>query len=678
MLSRQCHLAAVDRIISFDQDYYVFSIGKDCAFCSFLVYSQLVTMKSIQDILSEDDEFVRVNWYRGHSAPIAHLYRNSWCLISDFVVVQLYNGEVVVWCVSTAQLERRFKSIDGMLFMKDQMLPLCNRRPDLPHLTKNEKEIYDLNRQPHLNCNIMVVDVRMLGDVTLTRQYAADAHNNSNNNGNNNNVRDTLLEYEDLLSLAASSRSEESHMLNNEKEVSRLSDMLSLLLDWGVKPELEQLFLTKFRSLITDIAPCYGFCGDFESMTLLFPIASTMGGRWRIQPKVTAIYMLAINTICMWLMQCVPQDKLAVCSSLISYYHLELPDQLHGFVEPSRNTMARYCLNSITEVRSAGRMLLQGIVARMTDDMRDMLIRKWKKRFCIPHHRNAPSLDGVYTHARVGSEYFASESLTTAISPHTSSQVKPKDKANANIGNNSMFSNSKNAVSTKPPLNSNRSLSLISDSQHHLINGKDDDDNDKAARKKAASEDDLHDDDEDDHEVGKAKAKGKKKSKAKRKEKTPNVNGNAKGEVGDDNDDDEVDEEEQKKEVGAEEEEEEEEESLKRGVGGLMSSASNSQLSSLAAMSISELQGEDNNMDEETFIPALTAGLAVNGVLVNKYGKVPLSVLLGAVVICIIHGLQRNPIEDLVATSVINTLVSVLKEQVFSPFLSFSFHPFVK
>ena len=106
------------------------------------------------------------------------------------------------------------------------------------------------------------------------------------------------------------------------------------------------------------------------------------GGRWRIQPKVTAVYMLAINTICTWLLHSAPTNKLPACSKLITYYGSELPESFNGFVEPSRNSMARYCLNSVSEIRDSSRMLLHGIVQRMTDPMRLSLISKWKKRFC--------------------------------------------------------------------------------------------------------------------------------------------------------------------------------------------------------------------------------------------------------------------------------------------------------
>merc|ERR1719461_1340402 len=72
-----------------------------------------------------------------------------------------------------------------------------------------------------------------------------------------------------------------------------------------------------------------------------------------------------------------------------------LPEAVNGFVAPSRNSMARYCLNSVTEIRSASRMLLHGIVQRMTDNMRSSLISKWKKRFCGNNKSNIANMSKI-------------------------------------------------------------------------------------------------------------------------------------------------------------------------------------------------------------------------------------------------------------------------------------------
>merc|ERR1719361_2171056 len=72
-----------------------------------------------------------------------------------------------------------------------------------------------------------------------------------------------------------------------------------------------------------------------------------------------------------------------------------LPDAVNGFVAPSRNSMARYCLNSVSEIRSASRMLLHGIVQRMTDNMRSSLISKWKKRFCSNNKSNIANMSKI-------------------------------------------------------------------------------------------------------------------------------------------------------------------------------------------------------------------------------------------------------------------------------------------
>eukprot|EP01083_Nonionella_stella_P039885 108475_1 len=309
-MSCQCHFGRCE-LKSFPNDYYVFSIGsEDNALCSFLVLNELAHHCTGD---------IRMNWYRGHSSSIVDIYRNEWCLICDFVCCELCNGEIYVWCVSTAQLERRLNRDKSFVFSSDRRFSLSLRRCELPHLTRHDMDIYGSAM------NVVVLDIRVLG-------YGNDSR--------------------------------------------KLSDILSLLVDYFL------VDYWSFNCLIGDICPCYGHCGDFDSVSLLFPCASRDGGRWRIQPKVSAVYMLAINTICMWLLGCVGSGELPICSQLVTFYHCELAESLCGFVEPSRNSMARYCLNSVSEIRGASRMLLHGIVQRMSDQQRLSLIFKWKSRFC--------------------------------------------------------------------------------------------------------------------------------------------------------------------------------------------------------------------------------------------------------------------------------------------------------
>ena len=379
MISKQCHYGSVQQILTFSQDYYVFSIGSDDGMCSFLVYSQLVTMKSVQNSLWMQGDNIRVNWYRGHTAELVAVYRNEWCLISDLVCCELANGEIYVWCVSTAQLERRLLVEEALMLNMDRSFYLSSKRQDLPHLTKHEREVYQGGHPRSKYGDTLILDIRVLGDVSLHQEVepvdvvGVDQEDHSNNN---------LAHWTKQRQIKQSQQHSEFDVLDSP-ETTKLSNLLSLLLDWGIGAEYERLYLQEFQCLISDIAPCYGYCGDFESQTLLFPLSSGFGGRWRIQPKVTAVYMLAINTICTWLLQCAPNHKLPACSQLVTYYHVQLPLSFRGFVEPSRNSMARYCLNSVSEIRQSSRMLLHGIVQRMTDPMRLSLIKKWKKRFCV-------------------------------------------------------------------------------------------------------------------------------------------------------------------------------------------------------------------------------------------------------------------------------------------------------
>ena len=169
---------------------------------------------------------------------------NEWCLISDLVCCELCNDETYVWCVSTSQLERKFMTDKALVFNMDRRLFYSHKRNELAHLTKHEREIYNLKPDTY-HCNVLMLDIRVLGDLKY------DTHNSDN-----------------------------TPNTDTDKGMNKLSDLLSLLLDWGIKDaEYEPLFLQQFNCQISDISPCYGYCGDFESQTLLFPVSSKRGGR---------------------------------------------------------------------------------------------------------------------------------------------------------------------------------------------------------------------------------------------------------------------------------------------------------------------------------------------------------------------------------------------------------------
>ncbi|ETO17615.1 hypothetical protein RFI_19705, partial [Reticulomyxa filosa] len=350
-------------------------------------------------------------------------------------------------------------------------------------------------------------------------------------------------------------------------------------------------------------------------------------------------------------------------------------------------------------------MLLQGIVKRMTNEMREMLIRKWKKRFCLPHHQNVRSLNGGHAHSRIGSE-FASESAQGNMATFHKRRLQQQQTTSSGGSfaqrSNNDSSHIQRSVGNDSQMSIGHGMSIGMARTHDIMapikNGLQ-----KTVKfsGKAQSNGHMLEDEGGGEEGGEEKKKKKKmthlaaiqrndrkkRNKQTKKEENGDIDEDEDEEEGEDNDDGDSNttrkkmttttktmknEEKKKKEKSknkntkhktADNNNDEEEDSTKRSLGMIPSSASHSQLSALGGISISDLQGEMSEMDREVFMPELTEGLAVNGVLVNRHGRVPLSVLLGAVVICIIHGLQKNNIEDIVATSVINTLICVLKEQ---------------
>ena len=300
--------------------------------------------------------------------------------------------------------------------------------------------IYDIKRNSsHLNVNTVILDIVSI--------FKAAAHRNKHHND---------------------SPSPSSWSLNLSKAEYKLDDIirvLSLLLDWDIHSDLfNNQFVENFNRylydinyyhhsytkqvkngkndggdlynllLIQDIKPCFGFIGDYQSITMLFPISSKNGGKWKMQSKFTSIYMLAISTLCMWLkkqieVQEIPKVKSAsnhplspigdvseiangdgahhhnpneiildfVNKELITFYSVLLPTNLNGFIEPSRNTISRSCLSSTSSLRKTSRLLLENMVERMEPNTKRTIILKWKNKFLQSRSAHSGNITNGHT-----------------------------------------------------------------------------------------------------------------------------------------------------------------------------------------------------------------------------------------------------------------------------------------
>lgn len=190
---------------------------------------------------------------------------------------ELENGEIFVWCVSTAQLERRFARDNAVMLSIDRQFYGGTKRHVLPHLTKEEQEVYDLGGNTALSafCDILILDIRSLGEVTAEMTGGGGgigAGDGNESADDRHNVMSNALKSRTNGRRGRFGNTRRDHDIVASPETTKLSDLLSLLLDWGIGAEFEWLYLQEFRVLMRDIWPCYGYCGDFESLTLLFPV----------------------------------------------------------------------------------------------------------------------------------------------------------------------------------------------------------------------------------------------------------------------------------------------------------------------------------------------------------------------------------------------------------------------
>lgn len=299
----------------------------------------------------------KVIWrsFRGHDDGIRCIYRSEWCLVNDFVAIELVDGQIVIWNVGTSQTERRFGCMaDAVPFAVDRSLAVCNRRSDCFGVERAETySVYDLQRSSgHLGAHPLVLNVAAV--------------------------------------LKAN-------------ECSDLVAALSLLMDWDIHSDAVHFeFVEHFKrcvmangrrarddgaaiewplSLVRDIRPCFGYFGDYGSMTMLFPICCRNGGKWKMHCKLTAVYSTAMRALAVRLKEVIaPQITMSGAANgrmasngmhglrgrresavvtpleeqrekrrleavqfleqnVVQFYAETVPQSLSGFVESSRKTV---------------------------------------------------------------------------------------------------------------------------------------------------------------------------------------------------------------------------------------------------------------------------------------------------------------------------------------------------
>ena len=158
-------------------------------------------------------------------------------------------------------------------------------------------------------------------------------------------------------------------------------------------------------SLVRDVRPCFGCFGDYGSTTMLFPICSRHGGKWKMHCKFTAVYATAIRALSVRLQELLlpPQPDPAAAARLsvaaterekegaetvgfleeniVHFYAETVPQSLSGFVEPSRKRLSRHCLSSTPSIRKSAKFLMENIVRRMPPHSKRLLVAKWRDRF---------------------------------------------------------------------------------------------------------------------------------------------------------------------------------------------------------------------------------------------------------------------------------------------------------
>eukprot|EP00494_Astrolonche_serrata_P028811 UN29078 len=112
---------------------------------------------------------------------------------------------------------------------------------------------------------------------------------------------------------------------------------------------------------------------------------------------MTAIHLLGIYSLLSSLVQCDDPSKKKAANSLVSTYLINLPRRIKRFIEPSQRSLALFMLNSVTEIRQAATVLLEGVINRLSENGKKALIESWSKDYMKDQKRRNDHVHAIIT-----------------------------------------------------------------------------------------------------------------------------------------------------------------------------------------------------------------------------------------------------------------------------------------
>jgi hypothetical protein len=188
-------------------------------------------------------------------------------------------------------------------------------------------------------------------------------------------IQPFLLELSAKYSLKSLSRSDSAASLHNS--------LLSLLFDWSSNSNIESLLQGQLFLRSPVILPSFGLYNS-GSFTLLLPNFAGKNRRWQFDAEFSARWSLAINSICVSLLNSLPESSQSAFSKLFAYYNSILPEQLKRFCEPDSAVLALFSLNIHEAVHTAARLMLQATVERSSILRRQQLAQQWAGFYNFP------------------------------------------------------------------------------------------------------------------------------------------------------------------------------------------------------------------------------------------------------------------------------------------------------
>ncbi|KAL1506906.1 hypothetical protein AB1Y20_007770 [Prymnesium parvum] len=318
----------------------------------------------------------------GHAEPIHELVWRPFerLLFCRCTHAALEDSALYIWQVPSGRLERVLRGADAAAhLLAMRAAPLAQSVPDITsarelraaaHKRVLEHVCLSLGAAS-APLHVMVFNIRRLAALAKQRAAVREEEFQRHEGGTR-----TSFVHSNELPLGSA-----DDVRGAPVDIAACQAALSYITCWGVDASFDERCREEIGLSPPAAHVSFGVRGHGYHFSFLTPRMQSSQHRWQCSPHLTALHSLAAVALATTLMSCPGYDEVRnICSSLVTYFSVVLPEKLPSFSAPSLSLLARHYVDSSDEVQQAARAMMEGTLMRMRPEIRAQIAAAWSPR----------------------------------------------------------------------------------------------------------------------------------------------------------------------------------------------------------------------------------------------------------------------------------------------------------